>query len=124
VPLPIRKAIDYGVQIAKGLAAAHAKGIFHRDLKSENLFITEGDHVEILDFGLAKLSKRSGADGTEQTLTAQTEAGMVLGTVGYMSPEQVRGQQTDQRSHLFLLRGARVYRVDPEPDATPCRAIT
>jgi Tol biopolymer transport system component len=108
-PLPLRKIIDCGVQVAKGLSAAHAKGIVHRDLKPENLFIAEGGHVKILDFGLAKLSETE-PQATEQTLTAQTDPGTVLGTVGYMSPEQVRGLPTDGRSDLFSL-GAILYEM-------------
>ena len=107
--LPFRKVIDYAVQVAKGLSAAHAKGIVHRDLKPENLFIATGGHVKILDFGLAKLSERE-HPATEQTLTAQTDPGTVLGTVGYMSPEQVRGLATDGRSDLFSL-GAILYEM-------------
>src|SRR5271168_337114 len=87
-----RKTIDYGVQIAHGLAAAHGKGIVHRDLKPENLFVTKEGRVKILDFGLAKLKQRpdsdNGSDGETPTQTKQTEPGVVMGTVGYMSPEQ------------------------------------
>jgi eukaryotic-like serine/threonine-protein kinase len=100
--LPVRKAVEYGVQIVKGLSAAHAKGIVHRDLKPENLFITEGGNVKILDFGLAKLREREG-NAAEQTLTALTHPGVVLGTVGYMSPEQIRCQPVDARSDLFSI---------------------
>src|ERR1700748_3678723 len=90
-PIPLRKAIDYGIQIAHGLAAAHEKGIVHRDLKPENLFVTKDGHVKILDFGLAKLMHRErDVDGVEPTLTHETDPGMVMGTAGYMSPEQVR----------------------------------
>src|SRR6516225_1164167 len=97
-PLPPRKAIDYGVQIARGLAAAHKKGIVHRDLKPENLFITKDGHVKILDFGLAKLARvSSGAD------EPATEEGLVMGTAGYMSPEQVRGEAVDHRTDIFAL---------------------
>ena len=91
-PLSARKAIDYALQVARGLAAAHEKGIVHRDLKPENLFITNDGRVKILDFGLAKLimpESSSGADAP--TLHAVTEPGLIMGTVGYMSPEQVRG---------------------------------
>src|SRR5580704_10000214 len=104
--LPVRKAIDYAIQIARGLAAAHAKGITHRDLKPENLFITKDGLVKILDFGLAKQSglKPPGAHPTElATQPIETNPGMVLGTAGYMSPEQVRGQTADARSDLFSL---------------------
>ena len=102
--LPVRKALDYGTQIARGLAAAHEKGIVHRDLKPENLFVTKDGRVKILDFGLAKLTlpERSAGPPTEgPTQTAGTEPGMVMGTVGYMSPEQVRGLPADARSDLF-----------------------
>ena len=104
--LPVRKAIDYAIQIARGLAAAHAKGITHRDLKPENLFLTKDGLVKILDFGLAKYSatKPAGSHPTElATQPIETDPGMVLGTAGYMSPEQVRGQVADARSDLFSL---------------------
>jgi eukaryotic-like serine/threonine-protein kinase len=107
-PIPLRKAIDYGVQIAHGLAAAHDKGIVHRDLKPDNLFVTKDGRVKILDFGLAKLAQPkdiSGAEatiaGVEATMPYGTEPGMVMGTVGYMSPEQVRGRTADHRSDIF-----------------------
>ena len=109
--LPIRKAIDYGVQIARGLAAAHEKGIVHRDLKPENLFITKDGRVKILDFGLAKLTQpQVGSDSNAITLTKGTEAGMVMGTVGYMAPEQVRGQTADHRADIFAF-GAILYEM-------------
>src|SRR5271165_706798 len=100
-PIPLRKAIDYAVQIAHGLAAAHDKGIVHRDLKPENLFVTKDGRVKILDFGLAKLVQPRDASGAEATLASGTEPGMVMGTVGYMSPEQVRGKTADHRSDIF-----------------------
>ena len=101
-PLPIRKAIDYGMQIAHGLAAAHEKGIVHRDLKPENLFVTKDGHVKILDFGLAKLMHREpNPDGTRSYCELETDPGMVMGTAGYMSPEQVRGQTVDHRTDIF-----------------------
>jgi Tol biopolymer transport system component len=105
-PLPWRSTIEYGVQIARGLAAAHGKGITHRDLKPENLFCTKDGHVKILDFGLAKLSDplSFGHSGPA------TEAGLVMGTVGYMSPEQARGQEADHRADFFAF-GAILYEM-------------
>lgn len=102
-PLPFRKAIDCGVQVARGLAAAHEKGIVHRDLKPENIFLTEDGQVKILDFGLAKLTRpeSSGAGGDAPTLQVNTEPGQVMGTVGYMAPEQVRGKAADHRADIF-----------------------
>jgi eukaryotic-like serine/threonine-protein kinase len=100
--IALRKAIDYGVQIAHGLAAAHEKGIVHRDLKPENLFITKGGRAKILDFGLAKLQQpHSNSAHSALTLGSETEPGMVMGTVGYMSPEQVRGETADHRADIF-----------------------
>jgi eukaryotic-like serine/threonine-protein kinase len=100
-PIPLRKAIDYAVQIARGLAAAHDKGIVHRDLKPDNLFVTKDGRVKILDFGLAKLAQPRDAYGVEATIAEETEPGMVMGTTGYMSPEQVRGKIADHRSDIF-----------------------
>jgi len=100
-PIPLRKAIDYAVQIAHGLAAAHDKGIVHRDLKPENLFVTKDGRIKILDFGLAKVGPTKESSGLEVTLASGTEPGMVMGTVGYMSPEQVRGKTADHRSDIF-----------------------
>ncbi|MEP6995789.1 MAG: protein kinase, partial [Acidobacteriota bacterium] len=124
--LPVRKAIDYAVQIAKGLAAAHEKGIVHRDLKPENLFLTKDGRVKILDFGLAKLKPEAGEDGKTdmRTVSGGTEPGVVLGTMGYMSPEQVRGKAADRRSDLFafgtilyeMLSGQRAFRGDTAAD--------
>ncbi|MGA8621222.1 MAG: protein kinase [Candidatus Sulfotelmatobacter sp.] len=109
--LPLRKATDYGAQVARGLAAAHEKGIVHRDLKPENVFVTRDGRVKILDFGLAKLTHPDGAVLSDAaTLASQTEPGMVMGTVGYMSPEQVKGQNADHRSDLFSL-GAILYEM-------------
>lgn len=109
--LPVRKVIDYGVQIARGLAAAHEKGITHRDLKPENLFITKDGRVKILDFGLAKLTQRQTiSDQNTPTVSAETEPGVVMGTVGYMAPEQVRGSATDSRTDIFAF-GAILYEM-------------
>ncbi len=117
--LPVRKAMDLGVQIAKGLAAAHEKGIVHRDIKPDNIFLTRDGRAKILDFGLAK---QSGAErsGESATITAVTDPGMVLGTAGYMSPEQVRGKLADARSDIFsfgailyeMVAGVRAFRGD------------
>ena len=109
--IAVRKTVDYGSQIARGLAAAHDRGIVHRDLKPENLFLTRDGLVKILDFGLAKLTRvdREGSDSTVAHL-GSTEAGMVLGTLGYMSPEQVRGLPADARSDIFSL-GAICYEM-------------
>jgi serine/threonine protein kinase len=111
-PTPMRKAIDFGVQIARGLAAAHEKGIVHRDLKPENLFVTKDGRVKILDFGLAKLTQRTPDPGESgPTLTHQgTEPGLVMGTVGYMAPEQVRGKSADHRADIFAF-GAILYEM-------------
>jgi len=111
-PIPLRKAIGYALQIAHGLAAAHEKGIIHRDLKPENLFLTNDDRVKILDFGLAKMMRHPGAGETGDAMTVQvaTEAGMVMGTVGYMSPEQVRGKPAVPESDIFAF-GAILYEM-------------
>jgi serine/threonine protein kinase len=108
-PMTIRRVTDYGTQIARGLAAAHDKGIVHRDLKPENLFVTKDGRVKILDFGLAKLTQpQLGWEANAPTLEGATDAGVVMGTVGYMAPEQVRGQVADHRTDLFAL-GAILY---------------
>ena len=99
--IPLRRAIDSGVQIAQGLAAAHDKGIVHRDLKPENLFLTKDGRVKILDFGLAKLAQPKEVSEVEATADLGTQPGMVMGTAGYMSPEQVRGRVADHRSDIF-----------------------
>jgi len=109
-PIPVRKAIDYAVQITKGLAAAHEKGIIHRDLKPENLFLTNDGRMKILDFGLAKLTQPEGQSGPRTNLPTATEPGVVMGTLGYMSPEQVKGKSADQRSDLFAF-GAILYEM-------------
>ena len=106
--LPVRKAIDIAIQIARGLSAAHDKNIVHRDLKPENVFLTKDGQVKILDFGLARqISTNTGATAT---VSAMTDPGTVMGTVGYMAPEQVRGQATDARTDLFAL-GAVLYEM-------------
>src|ERR1700733_13329681 len=123
--LPVRKALDYALQITRGLAAAHEKGIVHRDLKPENLFLTKDGRVKILDFGLAKLTQaESGVHTSMATASHGTEAGIVLGTAGYMSPEQVRGQALDARSDIFsfgailyeMLSGKRAFHGDTAAD--------
>jgi len=109
--MPLRKAVDYTIQTAHGLAAAHEKGIVHRDLKPDNLFLTRDGRIKILDFGLAKLIQQPPAsDPGTPTLTEGTEPGVVLGTAGYMSPEQVRGQAADDRTDIFAL-GAILYEM-------------
>jgi eukaryotic-like serine/threonine-protein kinase len=124
--IPIRKAIDYGVQIARGLAAAHDRGIIHRDLKPGNIFVTSDGRVKILDFGLARqMSAPADTDATDApTFERQTDPGTVLGTSGYMSPEQVRGEAGDHRSDLFsfgivlyeLVAGQRAFRRPTSPE--------
>src|SRR5438128_6807960 len=117
-----RKALDYAQQIAQGLAAAHERGITHRDLKPENLFITTDGRVKILDFGLAKLRPLHHESVSSEIDTRKqiTDPGTVMGTVGYMSPEQVRGHEADHRSDIFsfgsilyeMLAGQRAFRRD------------
>ena len=124
-PLPVRKAVEIAMQAAHGVAAAHEKGVFHRDLKPANIFLTSDGRVKILDFGLAKLTAREEpASGESQAATRTaagvTEPGMVLGTVGYMAPEQVRGLPADARSDIFalgtilyeMLSGRRAFQKD------------
>jgi serine/threonine protein kinase len=123
--IAVRKALDYALQIAHGLAAAHEKGIIHRDLKPENLFVTKDGRVKILDFGLAKLTQAEPSTDTSlPTATHGTEAGLVMGTAGYMSPEQVRGVALDPRSDIFsfgailyeMLSGKRAFHGDTAAD--------
>ncbi|MGC1107878.1 MAG: protein kinase [Candidatus Acidiferrales bacterium] len=124
-PLPVRKALDIAMQSASGVAAAHEKGIIHRDLKPANIFLTNDGRAKILDFGLAKLTQQDNASRIDETQSptrtsgpsqgkgqtdARTEAGVVLGTAGYMSPEQVRGKPADARSDIFAL-GAILYEM-------------
>ena len=122
-PLPTRKAVEYARAIAQGLAAAHAKGITHRDLKPENVMLTADGRVKIVDFGLAKLHERAPTPESG-TRMHSTDAGTVLGTVAYMSPEQVRGQAVDSRSDIFslgvvlyeMLAGARPFKGETAAD--------
>ena len=122
-PLASERALDYGTQIVRGLAAAHEKGIVHRDLKPENLFVTRDGRLKILDFGLARLvhaGPESEGFTEAPTATQMTRAGVVMGTVGYMSPEQVRGEPIDPRSDVFafgcvlyeMLSGRRAFERD------------
>ena len=132
--IPPRKAVDYAQQVARGLAAAHGKGIIHRDLKPENLFLTRDGHVKILDFGLVKLMpERLGGlaasdDGYSATLPGSpTEPGRIVGTVGYIAPEQIRGGRGDHRSDIFAF-GAIVHEMltgePPFARETPVETLT
>jgi Tol biopolymer transport system component len=123
--IAVRKTLDYALQIAHGLAAAHEKGIIHRDLKPDNLFLTKDGRLKILDFGLAKLTQADPGPHTSMpTATHGTEAGVVMGTAGYMSPEQVRGMTLDPRSDIFsfgailyeMLSGKRAFHGDTAAD--------
>lgn len=117
--MPARKAIELAVQLASGLATAHEQGIVHRDLKPENVFVTRNGRLKILDFGLAKLRRPRELVETIDGLTeAKTSVGQVLGTAGYMSPEQVKGEAVDHRSDIFsfgsilyeMLNGQRAFK--------------
>jgi eukaryotic-like serine/threonine-protein kinase len=109
-PLGVRRATEYALGIARGLAAAHEKGIVHRDLKPENVFIMRNGQVKVLDFGLAKLIRPDAGDATTLMTNGETQPGVVMGTVGYMSPEQVRGETCDARSDIFSF-GAVLYEM-------------
>ena len=107
--LPLRLALDYALQIVQGLIAAHDRRIVHRDLKPENLFVTSDGRVKILDFGVAKLQRPPEESGRSvEDLTTVTKSGAVVGTVAYMSPEQLRGKAVDHRSDIFSV-GAILY---------------
>src|SRR5579872_4616687 len=123
-PLPIREATDYALQIAHGLIAAHERRIVHRDLKPENLFLTQDGRVKILDFGVAKVQIPAQGDRSIESLTTVTKSGAVIGTVAYMSPEQLRTKPVDHRSDIFsfgailyeMLSGHRAFRGETEVD--------
>jgi len=112
--LPWRKAADYARQIAEGLAAAHERGIVHRDVKPDNLVLTEDGRIKILDFGVAKLT-RSDAERSSPDARTETDAGVVIGTVGYMSPEQVRGERVDARTDIFAAGAVLVEMLTGRP---------
>src|SRR6478752_3877327 len=124
-PVAVRKATEYALQVARGLAAAHEKGITHRDLKPENVFVTRDNRVKILDFGLAKLTQDQGAPATLSaavTVPSPTLPGVVLGTAGYMAPEQVRGLPADHRADLFAF-GAILYELLSGVRAFSCETV-
>jgi hypothetical protein len=127
--LPLRTALELGVQLAEGLAAAHARGIVHRDVKPENVFVTSGGRAKLLDFGIAKLTAPRAIEGTrnllDTTLTPEglgTRPGAVLGSPGYMSPEQVRGEPVDARTDIFSL-GAVLYEMLAGAPAFPAKSL-
>ena len=119
-PLHPSRAVELAIQIALGLAAAHERGIIHRDIKPENLFLMTAGRAKILDFGIAKLVRTENEEGTQTVVSDGTEPGRVLGTAGYMSPEQVRGHRVDYRSDIFsfgavmyeMLSGRRAFQRD------------
>jgi serine/threonine protein kinase/Tol biopolymer transport system component len=123
-PIPVRQAAGYALQIAQGLSAAHARNIVHRDLKPENLFLTNDDRIKILDFGVAKLQPSAEDHRSLENLTTVTKHGSVIGTVAYMSPEQLRGKPVDHRSDIFsfgailyeMLAGKRAFHGETEVD--------
>lgn len=123
-PLPLRRAIELGAQIAEGLAAAHQIGIVHRDLKPENIMVTREGRAKILDFGLAKWDDQPKSDETQTHSGPLTNEGSVMGTVGYMSPEQARGRVADTRSDIFsfgvvlyeMLGGKRAFNAETTPE--------
>jgi len=123
-PIPVREAADYAFQTAHGLTAAHDRHIVHRDLKPENLFLTHDGRVKILDFGVAKLQPAPSDNRSVEQMTTVTKTGAVIGTVAYMSPEQLRGKAVDHRSDIFsfgailyeLLTGCRAFRGETEVD--------
>src|SRR5215469_11389577 len=126
-PLSLRKAVEYALQITRGLASAHSEGIFHRDLKPENIFITKDDRVKILDFGLAKQASRAGMNSqpTDALEGSTATTGLVMGTPGYMAPEQVRAQEVDHRADIFsfgavfyeMVSGQRAFNGDTSAEA-------
>src|ERR1700730_2654347 len=123
-PVPVREAADYALQIAHGLTAAHERLIVHRDLKPENLFLTKDGRVKILDFGVAKLQEPPDDERSIESMTTVTKHGTMMGTVAYMSPEQLRGKPVDHRSDIFsfgailyeMMAGRRAFRGETEVD--------
>ncbi len=123
-PIPIREAADYALQVAHGLTAAHERHIVHRDLKPENLFLTNDGRIKILDFGVAKLQVQPEDQPSIENLITVTKTGTVIGTVAYMSPEQLRSKPVDHRSDIFsfgavlyeMVTGRRAFRGETEVD--------
>jgi eukaryotic-like serine/threonine-protein kinase len=123
-PIPVGEAADYALQVVQGLTAAHERLIVHRDLKPENLFLTLDGHVKILDFGVAKLQAPAADDRPVENITTVTKHGAMIGTVAYMSPEQLRGKPVDHRSDIFsfgailyeMMTGCRAFRGETEVD--------